>query len=65
MGSVLLDVIHNVGYRDSLKMWNESDGVILLKDVRGSAKTPAPSTRNCAVDYRIAASIGVTDARVQ
>ena len=33
--------------------------------VRGSAETPTPSARNCAVDYRIAASIGVTDVRVQ
>ena len=33
--------------------------------IGSSANTPAPSTRNCAVDYRIAASIGVTDVRVQ
>ena len=33
--------------------------------VEGSAFTPAPSTRNFAVDYNIVASIGVTDVRVQ
>ena len=33
--------------------------------IGNSAETPAPSTRNSAVDYRIAASIGVTDVRVQ
>ena len=33
--------------------------------VGNSASTPVPATRNCAVDYCIAASIGVTDIRVQ
>ena len=33
--------------------------------IGNSAKTPVPSTRNSAVDYSIAASIGVTDVRVQ
>ena len=33
--------------------------------VGNSASTPVPATRNCAVDYCIAASIGVTDVRVQ
>ena len=33
--------------------------------VRGSARTPAPSARNFAVGYCIAAPIGVTDVRVQ
>jgi hypothetical protein len=35
------------------------------RNVGSSAFTPAPSTRNCAVEYCIAASIGVTDVRVQ
>ena len=34
-------------------------------NVGNSASTPVPATRNCAVDYCIAASIGVTDIRVQ
>ena len=33
--------------------------------VEDSAGTPVLATRNCAVDYCIAASIGVTDIRVQ
>ena len=37
----------------------------LLRKVGNSASTPVPATRNCAVDYCIAASIGVTDIRVQ
>ena len=36
-----------------------------MKNVGNSACTPVPATRNCAVDYCIAASIGVTDIRVQ
>jgi hypothetical protein len=35
------------------------------QNVRGSAITPAPSPRNCAVDRRIAEPIGVTDVGVQ
>ena len=38
---------------------------VFLKYVGNSASTPVPATRNCAVDYCIAASIGVTDIRVQ
>ena len=33
--------------------------------VEGGAITPTPSERNCAMDYNIVASIGVTDVRVQ
>ena len=33
--------------------------------IGNSAHTPVPATRNSAVDYSIAASIGVTDVRVQ
>ena len=40
-------------------------GVLVVKMVGSSARTPAPSARNSAVSYRIAAPIGVTDVRVQ
>ena len=36
-----------------------------IEIVEDSAGTPVLATRNCAVDYCIAASIGVTDIRVQ
>ena len=39
--------------------------VLFVVIIGNSAKTPVPSTRNSAVDYSIAASIGVTDVRVQ
>ena len=39
--------------------------IYLFLIVGNSASTPVPATRNCAVDYCIAASIGVTDVRVQ
>ena len=40
-------------------------GLFYCGNVGNSACTPVPTTRNCAVDYCIAASIGVTDIRVQ
>ena len=42
-----------------------AEEVFFFVNVGNSASTPVPATRNCAVDYCIAASIGVTDIRVQ
>ena len=39
--------------------------VFSIRNVGGSARTPASATRNCAVQRSIATCIGVTDARVQ
>ena len=55
-------VLHRQYNPNSKKEQCRDSGV---KIIGNSAKTPVPSTRNSAVDYRIAASIGVTDVRVQ
>ena len=54
--------------QNQLETWLPTDWPgrkFVERNVGSSACTPAPSTRNCAVEYCIAASIGVTDVRVQ
>ena len=45
--------------------WLGFVGLALACVVGGSASAPAPTARNSAVGYCIAAPIGVTDVRVQ